>query len=920
MNPISIVSATPHTEPDFFEQTWLGISLLRLKAAGLNLDWHIFFENKQGLPKLYNQALKQVNPTAPVIFVHDDACLQDLWLSEKLALALQQFDIVGIAGGNPPAGIMPLSWYNPEWDLSGCIAHGDRTNQTTYLHPLVIDHFGPTPKACQFLDGVFLATLPQRLLDAGVQFDEHFEFHHYDLDFCLTARQRGLTLGTWPIWLAHGSMGQFQSPAWQTSTELFQQKYLEQIQPSAQTERAIALVQTAMQLKKTGQFSAALAHYEEAIALDNTRPDIWFNLGNLFQQMQRRSDAEQAFEKALSLNPAFYQAHLNLANSQRDRGAVDLAIPRYRQVIELKPDLSLAYQNLGQLYLNSDPAAAQTVFVAWARQDPDNPSALNGVGIALQAQGQYDAALRLFQQALTKNPKRFDSLNNLGTLLRLMHRPHDALPYLQQAIQQDPKSDLAQSNLIYTLLNLGQVGDALAYAETLLAQNPNSASGHLMYGFALVQQARAIAAMDAFQRCIELEPTADIAISNGLFTLLYRDDLTREAFVAERQRWVNYLPATPIRFQEWQGLKQRDRRLKIGYLSGDFRSHPVAFFLEPILARHDQTAFEIYGYDVAGVTDDTTLRLQSHTQGWRTCVGWSDAKLAQQIHGDGIDILVDLVGHTAGNRAGVFLCKPAPLQMLYIGYPDSTGLATMDYLISNEQVSPPELEVLYQEKVLCVDGSFWCFQLNPAAPPPNLLPALVNDFITFGSFNNSPKLSPTTIHLWSQVLQAIPTARLILKALALGDPATCDYFHAQFVEFGVGDRVIFQGPTLKLEDFFQSYHQIDIALDPTPYNGGTTTCEALWMGVPVITLRGDRFCSRMSHSLLHQVGLSQLSTLSVEQYVTAAVALAQDLDALQRMRDTLRDRMTSSPICDASRATIELEKAYRRAWADYCKP
>jgi predicted O-linked N-acetylglucosamine transferase (SPINDLY family) len=918
MNSISIVSATRQTETTFFEETWLGISLLRLQSAGLNLDWHIFFQNKQGLSRLYNQALKQIDPTAPVIFIHDDACLQDLWLIEKLALAFQQFDIVGIAGGNPPAGVLPLSWYNPDWDLSGCIAHGNRTQPTTYLHPTVVDYFGPTPKACQFLDGVFLATIPQRLLDAGVQFDERFEFHHYDLDFCLGARQQNLTLGTWPIWLAHSSTGQFQSPVWQASAERFQQKYLEQIRPSAQTEEAIALVQTAIQLKKTGQLAAALAKYEEAIALDDTRPDIWFNLGNLFQQLQRRNEAEQAFEQALALNPDFYQAHLNLANSQRDRGAVELAISHYRRVIELKPDFPLAYQNLGQLHLKRDPAAAQAVFAAWARQDPENPAAFNGVGIALQAQGQYDAALRLFQQALAKNPQRFDSLNNLGTLLRLMHRPHEALPYLQQAIQQDPQSDLAQTNLIYTLLNLGQVGEALAYAEALLTQNPNSASGHLMYGFALVQQARAIAAMNAFQRCIELEPTADIAIANGLFTLLYRDDLTGEAFVEERQRWVRYLPDAPIRFQGWQGTKDRDRRLKIGYLSGDFRSHPVAFFLEPILAHHDPTAFEIYGYDVAGITDDTTTRLQRHIQGWRTCVGWDDPKLAQQIHDDGIDILVDLSGHTADNRAGVLRCKPAPLQMLYIGYPDSTGLETMDYLISNEQVSPPELEALYQEKVLRVDGSFWCFQPHPAAPPPNPLPALTNNFITFGSFNNSPKLSPTTIHLWSQVLQAIPTARLILKALALGDPATRDYFRAQFVEFGVGDRVIFQGPTMKLEEFFQSYHQIDIALDPTPYNGGTTTCEALWMGVPVITLRGDRFCARMSHSLLHQVGLSHLSAASREAYIATAVTLAEDLEALQVLRGTLRDRMVSSSICDASRATLELENAYRRAWADYC--
>jgi protein O-GlcNAc transferase len=922
MSQLSIVSATRHREADFFAQTWLGLSLQRLQTAGLELDLHIFYENHIGLSNRYNAALKVVHPRQPILFIHDDACLQDLWLAEKLTLALQQFDVVGIAGVTPPTGVLPLAWYNPDWELSGCICHAHSPDPKTFLHPTTVDFFGPTPKACQFLDGVFLATIPQRLFDAGVQFDEQFEFHHYDLDFCLTAQKRGLTLGTWPIWLAHGSIGDFESPTWRASAQRFEQKHQTRspIPSSAQTDQAIALVQTAMKLKKTGDLTAALANYETAIALNATRPDIWFNFGNLLSQLKRSPEAEQAFEQALSLQPDFYQAHLNLANAQRDRGALATAIEHYRRVIALNPDLSLAYQNLGQVYLqNDDPKAALQVFNAWARQQPENVAAFNGLGISLQAQGEFDAALDLFKQAVQKNPERFDSLNNIGTLLRIMHRPHEALPYLQQAIALNPESELAQVNLVHTLLNLGHVGEALNHSEALLERQPQSASAHLMYGFALAQQAKTEAAMIAFQRCIQLDLSSTIAIANGLFTLLYRDDLSRASFVAERQHWVQYFPTPAMRFQEWPGTKQPDRRLKIGYISGDFRAHPVAFFLEPILTHHDPHAFEIYAYDLAGVNDSTTVRLQRHTQSWQTCVGWTDGALAQQIHADGIDILVDLAGHTAGGRAGVLLSKPAPIQILYIGYPDSTGLETVDYLISNEQVSPPELESMYTEKILRVPGSFWCFQPHPAAPPPNDLPALKQGYLTFGSFNHTPKLSSATIHLWSQVLQAIPDARLILKALSLDDPATRVYFQAQFEALGVGDRVIFQGPTMKLEDFFQSYHQLDIALDPTPYNGGTTTCEALWMGVPVITLRGDRFCSRMSHSLLYQVGFPQLSTATVDEYVSCAVSLAQNLDGLQEIRATLRDRMASSSICDQPRATVELEAAYRDAWQDYCQ-
>ena len=680
-----------------------------------------------------------------------------------------------------------------------------------------------------------------------------------------------------------------------------------------------AIAQQAAKAKQTGELAKAKAFYQQAFELDNQRPELWFNYGNLLQAMGDRAQAERAYQQAISLQPSFYQAHLNLANSRRDAHDFDAAIAHYQRTIQLKPDFALTYKNLGQLLIKQKqyPGAAQ-VFANWCRLEKQleaqTPTPLNGLGIALQAQGQYEKALTLFQQALALDPQRFDSLNNLGTLLRLLRRPHEAIPYLRQAVEIDPNSDLALTNLVYALLNLGQVSEALSQTERVLQQHPNSAPGHLMRGFALVQRAQPVEAIASFERAWELNKSASEPIANALFTMLYRDDLSGPAFVQERQKWIDRLAQPKSVFQRWAGSKEPERRLKVGYLSGDLRSHPVAFFLEPILANHSEQV-EAYCYDVAGVEDETTQRLKGYAQQWRRCVGTSNEAIAQQIYNDEIDILVDLIGHTAGSRPGVLQRKPAPIQMLYIGYPGSTGLKEVDYVISDSAVSPAEHSGLYTEKILPIEGSFWCFQPRESMPEPNPLPAIENGYVTFGSFNNSPKLSPVTIQLWARILTKLPTAKLKLKALALGDEGTKQHFLEQFVHFGAKpQQVIFEGPTLKIEAFFQSYHHIDIALDSTPYNGGTTTCESLWMGVPVVTLRGERFCSRMSHSLLNNVGLAELSTSSERDYVECAVKLAKKLEKLEEIRRTLRVKMAASPICQAQQAARAVEEGYRRAW------
>lgn len=687
--------------------------------------------------------------------------------------------------------------------------------------------------------------------------------------------------------------------------------------PSAVT----SLAQKASQLKQAGQLTEALGTYRQALAHDDSLPELWFNTGNLLQALQQRDDAEAAYRQAIAIRADFYQGHLNLANSLRDRGNPEAAIGHYRTVIELKPLCTLAYRNLGQMLVGQKRyPEAIAVFEAWSDVEPDNPGPINGIGIALQAEGRLEEALSAFRQAYVVDPNRFDSLNNLGTLLRMMRRPHDAIPYLEKAVERDPANGTAVSNLGHALLNLGRTSEAIARVESLLEHNPDSATGQLMRGYALVLQARAKEATDCFERCWHLDNSATSAITNAMFGLLYRDDISADLLTDRLRSWATRFPSSPVRLSHSKQDRDPNRRLKIGYLSADLRSHPVAFFLEPILTHHHPDRVEVTCYHVAAGEDDTSDRLRQYVSKWRRCFGLSDEQLARQIQADNIDILVDLSGHTQGNRAPVLNYKPAPIQMLYIGYPSTTGMEAVDYIIADAAVAPPECETLYTENVLRVDGSFWCFRPHDFAPDPGPLPAIANGHITFGSFNNSAKLSPSTLKLWAGVMAAVPEAKLLLKALAFADEATQTYFRRQLVDFGVApDRLIFEGPNLNIKEFFEAYQRIDIGLDPTPYNGGTTTCEALWMGVPVVTLRGERFCSRMSHSFLNNVGLSELSADCSGDYVAAAATLASDLDRLQHIRESLRDRMAASPICDGPRAARELEDAFRQAWQAECK-
>jgi predicted O-linked N-acetylglucosamine transferase (SPINDLY family) len=357
------------------------------------------------------------------------------------------------------------------------------------------------------------------------------------------------------------------------------------------------------------------------------------------------------------------------------------------------------------------------------------------------------------------------------------------------------------------------------------------------------------------------------------------------------------------------------RPLRIGYLSPDFCSHPVAFFIEPLLARHDRSSFEVFCYSDVAHPDGITTHFRRLVPAWRDIRHLSDDELARRIHADRIDILVDVAGHTANNRLRVFACKPAPLQVTWLGYPNTTGLAAMDYRLTDAWADPPgETEHWHSETLIRLQGGFLCYRplegVSVTAPP-----CLTTRHVTFGSFNNLAKVTPEVIAVWSRLLRRVPTARLLLKTKPLRDKDTQEAVYEQFARYGVDrGRVDLIGWVEKMGDHMGLYGRVDIALDTFPYNGTTTTCEALWMGVPVVTLAGGTHAGRVGVSLLSRIGLSEFIAGTPDEYIELAVQLANDRERLDRLRNHLRGQVAASSLCDAESFARNVEASYRTIW------
>ncbi len=539
------------------------------------------------------------------------------------------------------------------------------------------------------------------------------------------------------------------------------------------------------------------------------------------------------------------------------------------------------------------------------------------LGLVLQALGHLDPALDAFRRAVAIDPKHAKAHNNVGMALHVQGRAPEAVEAYARAAALDPRLAAAHNNLGLLLTERGALADAVAALRRTLALVPQDSRVHSNLGNALLALGQRDEAMAAYDKAVALEPMSPAA-SNRLLALHYRSDVTPGELRAEHDRWgARYArPPQPAFANE----RDPDRRLRIGFVSPDFRDHPVPFFLEPLLRARDPSAMEVFCYAEVAAPDAVTARLQGLCDHWRSTVGLSDQGLAEAVRADRIDVLIDLAGHTNRGRITAFALGCAPVQATWLGYPDTTGLPAMDYRIVDPVTDPPGIaEAWSSEALVRLEGGFLCYGPPAGAPVVEPPPSLAGAAPTFGSFNNPAKLSEATLDAWAALLKAVPAACLVLKASSFTDAEARRLMTERFTGRGIDPaRLDLRSYLDDGAEHLAAYGAVDVALDPFPYNGTTTTCEALWMGVPVVTLSGDRHAGRVGVSLLSRVGLAALIADTPDRYVEIAASLIADTARLADLRQSLRERLRASPLCVAPAFAHAFETGLRRMWRRWC--
>lgn len=643
------------------------------------------------------------------------------------------------------------------------------------------------------------------------------------------------------------------------------------------------------------------------------------------------------------------------ALSLHQQGQLDEAEPIYRGVLERAPEHAQALSLLGTLCLQTgrDEEAADLLERAIARK-PDEPGWLANLGVVLRKLERYPEGADALRRSLKLKPKAPETLSNLGLVLHQMAEFEEAIESFKKAIALKDTAPGFHLNLGSTYLHLGKFDEATESFRRAVALAPAYATAHSNLGMALFRAGQLQAAEAAFRQATELAPkSAEAWLGLGMSL---RDQGRMEAAVEVYQRGVdldpdnaeghqgllfnrNYLsrgtPADALAHaRHYGGLirqseiaphandRDPDRILRVGFVSADYRTHPVGQFFGHLLPHFDRSRLHVTAFANQDKSDQTTLRMKAAADGWHQIIRLKDEAAEALIRDERIDILVDLSGHTGGNRMRLFARKPAPVQATWLGYSGTTGVDAIDHIIADASIIPPEDEPFYSETPIRLPGTYLCYSppvFSGLTPKVSETPALANGFVTFGTYNNIYKISDETVACWADILRAVPTSKLLLKHGVFTNEDGQKAMQVRFAGHGIGAERLLLKPSISSHFLhFQSYGEIDIGLDPFPYNGTTTTCDALWMGVPLVTLIGDRFISRVGSSLVRAVGLDDLAAPTLVEYVEAARALAGDLPRLSAIRARLRPDMMASTLGDAPRFARDLEVGLRQMWRRWC--
>jgi protein O-GlcNAc transferase len=608
--------------------------------------------------------------------------------------------------------------------------------------------------------------------------------------------------------------------------------------------------------------------------------------------------------------PSLFQKATGLHQS----GRLDEAEVIYRQILHREPHHMVCVQMLGMLAVQKGRFEEGISLCARVlKTAPNSASFFNSYGVALQATGKLEPAIEAFRQAIKLQLDYSYAMNNLCNCLHEAGRVTEAIAAGREAIRLHPESAVAYNNLGIALADKEFFDEAIAAFRRAISLQPDLAQAHYNLGRGLKELGELDEALAEYRRAIELAPDMTEAYDSVAYVSCVHPNYEVKMNLEDCRLWSRQFEE-PLK-KEWKprGVdRSSDRRLRVGYVSPDFGNHPVGRFMLPLLREHDRERVEVFCYSALAKPDELTQRMRGFADCWRDVSAESDEKLAEIVRGDRIDILVDLTMHMANNRLKVFARKPAPLQATYLAYAGTTGLEAIDYRISDPWLDPAGgREDGYSEKTIRLAKCYWCYEAPTEAMESGPLPADRAGHVTFGAFNTFAKVSPGTLEAWAKILAATARSRLILNA---PNGSVRERVARVFGKHGVtSDRIEYVG-IVPMTEYFARYLKVDIALDPFPYVGGTTTCDALWMGVPVVTLRGKTAISRGGASIMNNVGVPELVAESVEDYVKKAVMWADDRERLRRFRAEMRKQMRGSALMDAKRFARDIEEVFGRMW------
>jgi protein O-GlcNAc transferase len=702
-----------------------------------------------------------------------------------------------------------------------------------------------------------------------------------------------------------------------------------------------------------GLHEAALASYRKAASSKPDFADAEVAMGALLRSVGRHEDAVASYRRALKIDSGHVAAYCGLGDVQKDLGKYDDAAQSYSHAITIAPERADVHCMLGvSLMVLGRPHDAVTSYRQAVKINPNFAEAHCSLGNALKDVGDREAAVESYRRALEIDSSLADAHSNLGTVLKEMGRAGPAVECFRKALQLRPGSAEVHYNLANALKDLGQFDgavasyrraleikadfaaahynlanaqrdlqkheDAVASYRSAIRINDEYYDAHNNLGNALLDLGRMDEALASYKRALTIKPDLAIAASNVLFNLSHSEDITPDKLFDEHRRFGAQFEA-PLR-NAWplhENSRDPDRQLRIGFVSGDLHDHAVAYFFEPLLMElAGRRSLSLHAYYNHRVEDIVSKRMRANFSQWHAIARLTDAALAQKIRDDGIDILVDLSGHTGDTRLLTFARKPAPIQASWLGYPGTTGLSAMDYYLADRHFLPfDQFQGQFIEKLVHLPAVV-PFLPSPLSPPVNRLPASSNGYITFGSFNRLSKVTPTAIALWSRLLRALPDSRMLIAGMPADGKV--NPLVAAFARQGIASERLRFHPRCGIAEYLALHHQVDICLDTYPYTGGTTTSHALWMGVPTLSLAGPTPPSRQGAALLGQVGLEAFVTNDAIEFERKGLEWAGSRDTLAQLRGELRQWYERSPLRDTHAISIGLEQALQAMWQLWC--